>query len=123
LEANLTHVVTDSCIRCKYTDCVDVCPVDCFHEGALFLAIDPHECIDCAVCVAECPVGAIYADTDVPPDMEHFGELNRSMAAAWPVIRKRREPLPDAGEWAQQRNKLVRFDVAGGMLPPELAGS
>ncbi len=64
----MTHVVTESCIRCRYTDCVDVCPVDCFREGPNFLAIDPDECIDCAVCVAECPVNAIYAEEDTPAD-------------------------------------------------------
>ena len=62
----MTHVVTESCIRCKYTDCMDVCPVDCFREGPNFLTIDPDECIDCAVCIPECPVNAIYAEEDVP---------------------------------------------------------
>src|SRR5258706_111041 len=66
----MTYVVTESCIRCKYTDCVDVCPVDCFREGPNFLVIDPDECIDCTLCVAECPVEAIYAEDDVPPDQQ-----------------------------------------------------
>ena len=64
----MTYVVTETCIRCKYTDCVDVCPVDCFREGPNFLVIDPDECIDCTLCVAECPVEAIFAEDDVPPD-------------------------------------------------------
>ena len=75
----MTHVVTESCIKCRYTDCVDVCPVDCFREGPNFLAIDPDECIDCAVCVAECPVNAIYAEEDVPGDQQHFTELNADL--------------------------------------------
>src|SRR3982751_2151355 len=75
----MTHVVTDSCIRCKYTDCVEVCPVDCFHEGPGFLVIDPDECIDCAVCIPECPVNAIYVDTEVPAAMVQFLDLNRKL--------------------------------------------
>ena len=66
----MTYVVTQSCIQCKYTDCVDVCPVDCFVEGPNFLAIDPEECIDCTLCVAECPVEAIFSEDDVPEDVK-----------------------------------------------------
>ena len=76
----MTYVVTDSCIRCKYTDCVAVCPVDCFKEGPNFLVIDPVECIDCAVCVPECPVNAIYPEEDVPEDQQHFIALNAELA-------------------------------------------
>ena len=79
----MTFVVTESCIRCKYTDCVDVCPVDAFREGPNFLAIDPAECIDCAVCVPECPVSAIYAEEDVPSDQLHFTALNAELAREW----------------------------------------
>ena len=75
----MTFVVTESCIRCRYTDCVDVCPVDCFHEGPNFLTIDPDECIDCAVCVAECPVNAIFAEEDVPADQQQFIKLNAEL--------------------------------------------
>ena len=75
----MTYVVTESCIRCKYTDCVDVCPVDCFREGENFLAIDPDECIDCTLCVAECPVEAIFAEDDVPAGQEHFIALNAEL--------------------------------------------
>src|SRR4051812_49933084 len=84
----MTHVVTDSCIRCKYTDCVEVCPVDCFHEGPDFLVIDPDECIDCAVYIPECPVNAIQVDTEVPAAMAVFLDLNRKLAQEWPVIVK-----------------------------------
>ena len=82
----MTYVVTDACVKCKYTDCVEVCPVDCFHEGPNFLAIDPDECIDCTLCVAECPVEAIYAEDDVPADMLSFIALNAELAKIWPVI-------------------------------------
>ena len=78
----MTYVVTESCIRCKYTDCVDVCPVDCFREGPNFLVIDPDECIDCTLCVAECPVEAIYAEDDVPDDQQQFKALNAELAKA-----------------------------------------
>ncbi len=107
----MTHVVTDSCIRCKYTDCVDVCPVDCFKEGPEFLIIDPDECIDCAVCIPECPVNAIYADDDLPEDMQHFVELNQRLAAEWPVITKTKKPLPDAEEWKDVMDKLSKISL------------
>jgi ferredoxin len=102
----MTFVVTEACIRCKYTDCVSVCPVDCFHEGPNFLVIDPDACIDCAVCAPECPVDAIVADTDVPAGQEHFVEMNARYAAQWPVISQAREPLPDAEQWASVSSKL-----------------
>jgi ferredoxin len=76
----MTYVVTEACIKCKYTDCVDVCPVDCFHEGPNFLVIDPEECIDCTLCVAECPAEAIFAEDDVPKGQEHFIALNAELA-------------------------------------------
>ena len=103
----MTHVVTESCIRCKYTDCVDVCPVDCFREGPNFLTIDPDECIDCAVCIPECPVNAIYAEEDLPADQRHFTAINRDLAPQWPVISKSREPLPDAEQWKDRANKYA----------------
>ncbi|MDE2398023.1 MAG: ferredoxin family protein [Burkholderiales bacterium] len=106
----MTHVVTDACIRCKYTDCVDVCPVDCFHEGPLYLVIDPDECIDCAVCIPECPVNAIYADGDLPPEFEPFVALNEDRSRQWPVITKRQEPLPEAERWRDAKNKLEGLD-------------
>jgi ferredoxin len=84
----MTYVVTESCIRCKYTDCVDVCPVDCFREGPNFLVIDPDECIDCAVCVPECPVNAIYAEDDVPGDQQAFIKLNAELAPSWTINHK-----------------------------------
>jgi ferredoxin len=108
----MAYVVTEACIRCKYTDCVSVCPVDCFHEGPNFLVIDPAACIDCAVCVPECPVNAIAAAEDLPPEQQHFVELNARLAAQWPVIAAARDPLPDAEQWAGVPDKLSQLDTA-----------
>jgi ferredoxin len=102
----MTHVVLESCIRCKYTDCVDVCPVDCFREGPNFLTIDPDECIDCAVCIPECPVNAIVPEEDVPGDQQHMTALNAELAKLWPSITRRKAALPDADEWKDRVGKL-----------------
>ena len=102
----MTYVVTDNCIRCKYTDCVDVCPVDCFHEGPNFLVIDPEECIDCDVCVEECPAEAIFSEADLPEGQEQFIEINARLAKQWPVINVKTEPLPDASEWDGVKGKI-----------------
>lgn len=105
-ETDLTYVVTEACIKCKYTDCVDVCPVDCFHEGPNFLVIDPDECIDCTLCVAECPAEAIFAEDDVPAQQQHFVALNAELAKMWPVIIERKEPSADADEWLTKPDKF-----------------
>jgi len=89
----MTYVVADACVKCKYTDCVDVCPVDCFHEGPNFLVIDPEECIDCTLCVAECPVEAIFAEDDVPDDQRAYIELNAQLAKEWKVIVENKDKL------------------------------
>ena len=102
----MTHVVTESCIKCRYTDCVDVCPVDCFREGPNFLSIDPDECIDCAVCIPECPVNAIYAEEDVPADQKQFTELNVELSKGWPSITRMKPHLPDADQWKDVKDKL-----------------
>ena len=102
----MTHVVTEACIRCRYTDCVEVCPVDCFHAGPNMLVIDPDECIDCAVCVAECPVNAIYAEEDLPADQQSFTALNAELTGVFPVLGKRENPLPDADAWKTVTDKL-----------------
>jgi ferredoxin len=102
----MTYVVTESCIRCKYTDCVDVCPVDCFREGPNFLVIDPDECIDCTLCVAECPVEAIFAEDDVPPDQQPFTALNAELAKLWKPIIERKPGPPDADDWKDVKDKL-----------------
>jgi ferredoxin len=101
----MTHVVGESCIGCKYTDCVSVCPVECFHEGPNFLVIDPEVCIDCGVCVAECPVEAIHDEKDLPDDQKDYVALNARLAARWPLITQSTEPLPQADEWANRQDK------------------
>lgn len=101
----MTHVVGESCIGCKYTDCVAVCPVDCFHEGPNFLVIDPDACIDCGVCVAECPVEAIFDEAVLPPEQQEYVALNARLARQWPVIAESTEPLPAAEEWAARDGK------------------
>lgn len=102
----MTHVVTEACIACRHTDCVLVCPVDAFHAGELMLVIDPDECIDCAVCVPECPVDAIKAEEDVPADQLSFVGLNAELAPGWPSITRAREPLPQADQWKDVGEKL-----------------
>ena len=95
----MAFVIVENCIRCKHTDCVSVCPVDCFYEGPNFLAIHPDECIDCALCVPKCPVNAIYAEANVPQDQADFIVLNRELSARWLPLRKRKAALPDADRW------------------------
>ncbi len=103
----MTYVVTQNCIRCKYTDCVEVCPVDCFYEGENFLVIHPDECIDCGLCEPECPAEAIFLDDDVAEDQQIFIEINAQLAEKWPNITKRIEPMGDAEEWKGKPNKLA----------------
>ena len=102
----MTYIVVEDCIKCKHTDCVDVCPVDCFHEGPNFLVIDPEECIDCTLCEPECPIGAIFADDDVPEGQENFIELNAELSLEWPIINVSKESPPDATEWEGKPDKL-----------------
>ncbi|MFT5421928.1 MAG: ferredoxin [Candidatus Endobugula sp.] len=101
----MTYVVTEQCIRCKYTDCVDVCPVDCFYEGPNFLVINPDECIDCALCVPECPVDAIYEESDLPEDQIKYIEINAELSLKWPVIDASKEPMAESEEWADMPDK------------------
>ena len=102
----MTYIVLEDCIKCKHTDCVEVCPVDCFHEGPNFLVIDPEECIDCSLCEPECPVDAIVAEDDIPEGQESYLELNAELSAIWPVITEQKDPLPDAEDWAGKPDKL-----------------
>ena len=102
----MTFIVGENCIKCKYTDCVEVCPVDCFHEGANFLVIDPEECIDCTLCVPECPAEAIFAEEDLPSDQAHFLKLNAELSLEWPVITEMKAPAEDAEEWDGKPDKL-----------------
>jgi ferredoxin len=103
-ETIVPYVVTDNCIRCKYTDCVEVCPVDCFYEGENMLVIHPDECIDCGVCEPECPAEAIKPDTE--PGLEKWLKLNAEYAEKWPNITVRKDPLPEAAEFDGIDNKL-----------------
>ena len=102
----MTYVVLENCIRCKYTDCVDVCPVDCFHEGPNFLVIDPDECIDCSLCEPECPAEAILPEDDLTEDQQPYIALNAELAKTWPVLSEKKDALPDADEWNGKPDKL-----------------
>jgi ferredoxin len=106
----MTFVVTESCIKCKYTDCVEVCPVDCFHEGPNFLVINPEECIDCAMCEPECPVDAILSEDDLPEDQTEFLEINEELSTQWPVLTVRKDPPDDAAEWEEVKDKRQYLD-------------
>ena len=101
----MTFVVTENCIKCKFTDCVDVCPVDCFHEGPNFLVIDPDECIDCTLCEPECPAEAIFAEDELPENQEGFIAINAELAKVWPVITDVKDAPEDADEWNGKPNK------------------
>jgi ferredoxin len=102
----MTYVVTDECVKCKYTDCVEVCPVDCFYEGELMLVINPDECIDCGVCVPECPVDAIKEES---PDLIKWIEINKELSAKWPNITVKKPPLPDADNYKSEKNKFEKY--------------
>lgn len=102
----MTYVVGENCIKCKHTDCVSVCPANCFYEGPNFLVIHPDECIDCDLCVPACPINAIYEEDDLPEDQEHFLALNEELAEVWPGITKKKKALPDAAEWDGVPGKL-----------------
>lgn len=108
----MTHVVTDSCIDCKYTDCVQVCPVDCFYEGENMLVIHPDECIDCGVCVPECPVNAIFSDNE--PNLESWLALNEKYSKIWPNITIAKNPMTEAAKWNGIENKLPNLSVKPG---------
>lgn len=109
----MTYVVTDVCIKCKYTDCVEVCPVDCFYEGENMLVINPDECIDCGVCVPECPIDAIV--TDIDDRAEKFLELNREYSTgAWPVLTRKKPALSEAEEFKNVTDKIKYFSPEAG---------
>lgn len=100
----MTFVVTDACILCKYTDCVEVCPVDCFYEGENMLVIHPDECIDCGVCEPECPIEAILPDTDEVA--EKWLEVNRKYSEEWPNITTQKDPMPEAEKMKDVQGKF-----------------
>jgi ferredoxin len=103
----MTYVVTDDCIKCKYTDCVEVCPVDCFYEGENMLVINPSECIDCGVCEPECPAEAILPDTE--DGLEKWLELNTKFSAEWPNITQSKEPPAGADEHKGEEGKFDKY--------------
>lgn len=103
----MTFVVTESCIKCKYTDCVEVCPVDCFYEGPNFLVIHPDECIDCALCEPECPVNAIVSEDDLTDEQKQFQQLNADLAQTWPNITAMKDAPDDASSWDEVKGKLA----------------
>lgn len=110
----MAFVVTENCIKCKYTDCVEVCPVDCFYEGPNFIAINPDECIDCALCEPECPSKAIFSEDDLPEKFKHFKDLNKELADTWPNLTRKKDPLPEAEEWKDKPDKFQYLDKNAG---------
>ena len=106
----MTFIVGENCIKCKHTDCVVVCPVDCFYEGPNMLVIHPDECIDCALCEPECPVDAIFADDEVPEDQVPFIELNAELAEVWPNITEIKPAPEDAEEWDGKPGKIALLE-------------
>lgn len=108
----MTYVVTENCIKCKYTDCVEVCPVDCFYEGENMLVINPDECIDCGVCEPECPAEAIFPDSE--DIAQKWAEQNREFSEKWPNITRQKDPLPDADEWKDKPGKTEMLSETPG---------
>ena len=106
----MPFIVTENCIKCKYTDCVEVCPVDCFHEGPNMLVIDPDECIDCTLCEPECPVDAIMSEDDVPDNQQEFIQLNAELSREWPVLSEMKDAPADADEWKEVKDKLQHLE-------------
>jgi len=106
----MAFVVTENCIKCKYTDCVDVCPVDCFHEGPNFLVIDPDECIDCTLCEPECPAEAIFSEDDLPEEQTEFIQINEELSKVWPVLAEQKDQLEDAEDWDGKTGKKLLLE-------------
>ena len=107
----MAFIVGDACVKCKLTDCVEVCPVDCFYEGPNSLVINPDECIDCALCEPECPVDAIYSEDELPEGEQEYLELNAELCETWPNITEKKDPLPDAEDWAEVKNKRDHLEM------------
>ncbi len=101
----MTFVVTEACIKCKLTDCVEVCPVDCFYEGPNMLVINPEECIDCGLCEPECPVEAIVSEDDLPESQREFLALNDRLSQTWPNITAKQDPPADEAQWRDVKDK------------------
>lgn len=107
----MTYVVGENCINCKHTTCVQVCPTDAFREGPNFLVIDPLLCIECNLCPAECPVGAIYDEDYLPEDQKQFIAINADLAEKWPVIEAQKEPMIDHEKWDGVTNKITLLQI------------
>jgi len=101
----MAFVVAEPCINCKFTDCVEVCPVDCFYEGENMLVIHPDECIDCGACVPECPVEAIYDEDELPSEWAEYKAINAKYASEWPNITEKKDPMPEADKWREVEHK------------------
>ena len=106
----MTYLVTESCIRCKYMDCIEVCPVDCFYVGENMLVIHPDECIDCALCEPECPIEAIKSEDDLTDDNKQFLEINAELANEWPNITEKKDAPTDAADWEGVENKIDHLE-------------
>ena len=102
----MTYIVNENCIKCKFTDCVEVCPVDCFYEGPDFLVIHPEECIDCGLCEPECPVDAIFSEDELPPDQIPFIEINERLSQEWSNISEKKDALPEAEKFGEIKEKI-----------------
>ena len=107
----MAFVVTEPCIKCKLTDCVEVCPVDCFYEGPNFLVIHPDECIDCGLCVPECPIDPIFSDDELPNDQIEFIEINAKLAEVYENITEAKEPLPESEKYKNIKDKKVFLNL------------
>ncbi len=110
----MAYVVAEPCIKCKYTDCVEVCPVNCFYEGANFLVIHPDECIDCGACEPVCPTKAIFPESDLPEKFKEYVALNADLSTKWPNISEKANPLPEAEQFKDQANKRSLLDLTPG---------
>ena len=111
----MAYIVAEPCINCKYTDCVAVCPVDCFYEGENMLVINPDECIDCGACEPECPVSAIFEEDDLPEKWNEYTELNEKLALEWPVITEQKDPMPSSDEFKDvEEKRTLLSETAGG---------
>ena len=109
----MAYVVAEPCIKCKYTDCVEVCPVNCFYEGPNFLVIHPDECIDCGACEPVCPTKAIFPESDLPEKWKDFTPLNAELATKWPNIAEKKQPLPEAEAFKDKEGKRSMLDRGG----------
>src|SRR6187401_2978082 len=110
----MAYIVAEPCIKCKYTDCVEVCPVNCFYEGANFLVIHPDECIDCGACEPVCPTKAIFPEADLPEKWKEFTALNAKLSTSWPVITEKKSSLPEAEAFKDKEGKRPELDESPG---------